>query len=111
MARAWDPGKESRERRGPYILGREGKGKGIETTKQIPSLLAGLKLEACVSFWAQAGAYKRIRERSPRPLSHEAVRTLKYLKGISVKNGYRVVTVGSSGRATSPGPRSHVTVM
>lgn len=33
------------------------------------------------------------------PLSHEAARTLKYLKGISVKNGYRVVTVGSSGKS------------
>lgn len=38
------------ERRGPYILGREGKGKRIEKTKQIPSLLAGLGLQAYVSF-------------------------------------------------------------
>lgn len=46
------------------------------------------------------------------PLSHEAARTLKYLKGINVKNGYRVVTVGSIAyRAATPGPCSHVTVM
>lgn len=57
MARAWDPGKESGGRRRPYILGREGKRKGIETTKQIPSLLEGLGLRAYVSFWAQVGAY------------------------------------------------------
>lgn len=108
------------ERRGPYILGREGKGKRIETTKQIPSLLAGLGLQAYVSFWAQVRAYERntyfsfsdfTLQRFPPPLSHEAARTLKYLKGISVKNGYRVVTVGSSVRAATPGPRSHVTVM
>lgn len=30
------------ERRGPYTLGWEGKGKRMETTKQIPSLLTGL---------------------------------------------------------------------
>lgn len=47
----------------------------------------------------------------PPPLFHEAARTLKYLKGISVKNSYRAVTVGSSSRASIPGPRSHVTVM
>lgn len=40
-----------------YILGREGKGKRIETTEHIPSLLAGFGLQAYESFWAQVRDY------------------------------------------------------
>ena len=47
----------------------------------------------------------------PPLLSHETPRTLKYLLGISVKNGCWVVTVRSSSGATTTSPRSHVTVM
>lgn len=43
-------GKKGEKRRGPYILGREGKGERTEMTKQIPSLLAGLGPRAYVSF-------------------------------------------------------------
>lgn len=89
------------ERQDPYILCWEEKGKRIEMTKQIPSLLTELTAGLCVLLGSGQSLLNRhifliLRfhlQCFPPPLSHEAERTLKYLKGISGKNGYFVVTV------------------